>query len=382
MAGNVAATAPTNAQLRAALFSVSPPKRLEVAPQNFDVTTAQQVLTFNLPKAGIGLRARLWVNGTLKRTDGASVGTATASPFGPFNAVNVNFKDFTGLTRVSAGGYSLYQRQLCSNYYQGALAEEANLTTPPWSKAAGYQQPYSSTFDTFSIPAGVVSATESVPFAFELDIPIALHRNTTVGTYPFTVPSGESNIEITVSPASGTNTTAPVVVSGGTTIEILGQIGLTYYYIDPPNSQPLPTADFAVVHELKEVIVTSGLAASGSPQYTLETGRKYYALYANLVDNALEPNTVDVEKFKFLVNQANPQDDIYLNSYLANVREQFGRDMPVGTFVWWFAAFPWIPANYGSLVAQLDLAAGFTGGSNAQLRILKESTYTTSPTGA
>lgn len=376
------ATAPTNAQIRQALFAVSPPKTFEVPAQNFTVTNANEVLTFNLPKIGIGIRARLWVTGTFKRTDGATVGTCTASPFGPYNLVNVNFTDFTGLTRISSGGYGLYQRQICANYYSGALAEQANESTPPWSDAAGYRQAYSSTFDTFTIPVGAASSTTTEPFAFQLELPIALHRNTTVGTYPFTVPSGESTIQVTVNPAYGTNTTAPSVVGSGTTAEVTGQVGITYYYIDPPNNQPLPTADFQIVHELKEVTVTNGLTASGSAQYTLETGRKYYALYTNLVDNSLSPDTTDVATYKFLINQANPQFDMALKSYLAWTREKFGRDMPVGTFVWWFADFPWIPANYGSLVAQLDLASGFSGGSSALWRILKESTYTTSATGA
>ena len=373
---------PTNAQIRANLFAVSPPKCIELSRQSF---ADGDVVRFNLPKAGIGLFCTIYVKGTFSRTEGTTVGTVTEQPMAPYNLLqNVQLTDFTGITRVNADGYGLYLRQICQRWNAGSLVEEGNLTTPPYSDAAKYRQPYSVNYDQFVIPAGTASSTTTGDINFRLEVPISLHRKTTVGTYPFTVPSGDTYLTVTTSKLSGTGVNYPVNISGTTTVAITsGEMGCTYWYIDPPAGTPMPMADFATIHELFSITQTSGLAAGSPLDFTLDTGRKYYALYGQLVDNTPAPNTVDVEKVRFLINQANPAMDAYLESYLQKVRDDFGRDLPPGAFIWWFADYPWIPASYGSLVAELQLGSSFSAGTSAFLRVLRETTYVTgSSTGA
>lgn len=367
---------PTTAEIRANLFAVSPPKSIKIPAQSFN---AGDVVTINLPKAGIGLYVSLTVTGKLSRTDSATVGVVTASPLAPYNLFkNVNLVDFTGITRVNANGWDLYIRQLCQKWNMGSLAEDPAAATPPYSDAAAYRQSTSATYDAFTVPAGAASTTTTADLAFRMEVPISLHKQTTIGTYPFTVPEGNSTLTITTQDFSGTGPNYPVSVNSDVTATLTnGSIYGTYWYIDPPTNTPLPVADFSVIHELLSVTKTDGIATGDDLTFTLATGRKYYALYGTLIDGNSTPNTLDVSEWKFLTNSANPAQDALLSEYMQYVRDTFGRDMPPGVFLWWFANFPWIPSNYGSLQAVLGLGSSFTAGTTAFLRVLRECTYVT-----
>ena len=367
------ATAPTNAQIRANLFALSPVKSMQLPSQTF---SPGDVKTFILPKTGIGLYVTITVTATISRTETATVGTATFSPLAPFNVLKeVALKDYSGIPRVVADGYMLYLRQVAQRWAYGAAAEQPNLASPPFAKSPSFLQPYSSTYDTASMPAGVASSTVTAPLAFQVDVPISLHENTTVGTFPFTVPKGDVPLQISTATMTGATLDSPVSVTGATTVTLTNaSIAVEYFYLDPPQNVPLPVADFAVVHELVAVTQTSGILAGQNLDFELDTGRKYYALYSNFVANNA-PDTLDISSVKFLINQTDPAMDDSLAGYLARTRKSFGRDLPPGAIVLPFSRYPWMPSSYGSLLQRLVLDGSLTVGTNAYLRVLKESTY-------
>lgn len=347
------------AQVRANFLSAAVERSQEVSPQAY---ATGGVNTFNLPHAGIGRYLRTTFVGTLSRTEGATVGTVTASPKAPFNIFsNANLTDYTGTVRVNAQPYLLYLRQLSQRFGW-------DPTVSPESES------YSGDVYTFTIPTGTASSTTTAPLVFSFEIPVSLHRNTTEGSFPFAVPDGETTLTLTAGNLTGSTIDFPFTVTGGTTMTLTGQIYTTYYYYDATAGVQLPIADFQKIHELVGVRQNSNIAAGQNKLFTLETGRTYYQLIHHFVANNA-PDTVDVNRLKFLVDGNTPTLDEYLYSYLNRVRSDYGRDMPVGSFYYNFFRKPWTPASYGSLATELDLSSGLDLGTTYWIDTLKESMY-------
>lgn len=363
MAGNSNNVQMTLDQVRQNLFVSSYPEAQEVAPQNF---SAGAVNTINLPHAGIGLWVRLTFRGTVSRTEGASVGTVTASPLAPWNMLsNITFKDYTGITRVNVSGYMLHQREI-------ETTSMGNAYDPTIDDVMS--NPYASDLYAFSIPTGTANTTTTSTLNFSIEMPISLAKDTTVGSYPFTVPTGDSTVYATMNTAQGATVDFPFTTTGGTTMSFSGTLYATYYYLEPPAGIQLPTPDFSVIHELSEVRQTDNLAANGQKRFTLNTGRTYYALYQLLMSNNA-PDTLDVSKLTMLLNGSTPTMDEYRWSYLERIRQTYGRSFDPGVFIWNFRKRPWTPDSYGSLQPSLTLGSAFNNSGNTYLLTLQESLY-------
>ena len=328
------------------------------------------VNSFVLPHAGIGRYAVLRFIGNLTRTEGSVVGTATASPYFPYNiAANVNLTDYNGVTRVNAKGFQLYQKWINTvrNFDPSLSLQTTGVTT------AIENILYNAT-----IPAGTASTTTSAPLTFAIKVPISVHDNTTLCSYPFAVP-GNTTINITTNAALGGNTIDfPVVTTGGTVIGLTGNWYVTYYYFDAPVGTPLPVADFNVIYEVVGSRIT-GLTAGNDVIYNLATGRTFLQLTHNLVLNgALD--TVDVNKVKLMVNGNTPIIDEYLPSYLTRTLEKFGRLMPAGTFVSSMYEKPLSPNNFGSISSVLNISSSAVVGSFNYLDTLAETQYVSTNT--
>lgn len=324
--------------------------------------TAGGANLFRFPKAGVGRYAHVAFNGTLSRTETASVGTVTASPFYPYNLISgAVLNDYTGTTRVNAKPYHLYLRQIGQKFGWDPSVSPIN---------AGYN----STVWAASIPTGTASSTTTSPIAFGFDVPISLHQNTTEGSLPFAVPDGEVTLQLQMNALTGTTIDSPFAVTGATTLSITGSWQVTYYYFDAVAGVPLPMLDFNMIHELVSVRQTDNIAAGQDKLFTLETGRTYYQLIQMLVANNA-PDTVDVTRLKFLVDGNTPTMDEYLYPYLSRCREMYGRDMPAGAFYFNFFDKPWNPASYGSLATSMSLSSSINLGTAYWLDVLKESQY-------
>ncbi len=317
---------------------------------------------FRFPKAGVGRYAKVSFVGTLSRTEGATVGTVTPSPYYPFNLVDkAVLNDYTGTTRVNAKPYHLFLRQIGQKFGWDPSVSPENT---------GFQ----STVWADSIPVGTASTTTTSPIAFSFEVPIALHRNTTEGSLAFAVPDGEVTLQLGMSTLEGNTIDSPFTVSGGSAMSVTGTWYVTYYYFDAVSGVALPTLDFNIIHELVSVRQTDNITAGQDKQFLLETGRTYYQLIQNFVANNA-PDTVDVTRLKFLIDGNTPTMDEYLISYLARAREVFGRDMPAGAFYFSFWDKPWNPSSYGSLATSMGLSSTINLGTVYYLDVLKESEY-------
>jgi hypothetical protein len=342
-----------NDTARAILFQAAYRSSQEVSPQP---AVAGGVNTIDLPHAGIGLGVRISIQGSLERVSGT--GAINFKPQAPYSIIkNVLFKDYTGITRINADGYSLHLREILQkqNYDSGAISD--------------YTQPYSNILFNMAAPGD--TAGNKAPFNFTLYLPIALNDQTTVGSYPFTVPTGNSTIYLTLGDMTdlvAAADAAKVKLSSDT------KVYACYYYLDPPADIQLPIQDFSLVHELATVKQTDNLSANSQKRFTLDTGRTYYQLISTIMNNGA-PDTANVSKIAFLLNGSTPVMNEYLVSYLARVRKEYGRDLPVGVFVHNFFDKPWTPDAYGSLQLAFDLGAGFTGGGDTSITVLKETLY-------
>lgn len=348
---------PLNARL--AYLNAAVKRSQEIPAQAY---TAGGANNFTFPHAGVGRFARISFSGTLSRTEGATVGTATASPFYPFNIIsNVILTDYTGTTRVNAKPYHLYLRELGMKFGFDPSATPIN---------AGY----STSVWAASIPTGTINTTTTAPCVFSFEVPIALHRNTTEGSLPFNIPDGDTTLQIQMNALTGGTIDYPFAVTGGTSLTLSGTWQVTYYYYDAPANTPLPMMDFSLIHELVSVRQNTNISAGAEKQFVLETGRTYYQLIHMLVANNA-PDTLDVQRVKFLIDGNTPTMDEFLLTYLSRARETYGRDMPLGAFFFNFFVKPWSPASYGSLATSLLLSSGINLGTNYWLDTLKETQY-------
>lgn len=331
---------------------------------------------FDMPHAGVGLFASVRVSGTLTWTDtNASPVAPVLSSLAPFNLFNsVVFKDYIGNTRISSSGVVLHAIEAFKSF------DDTAGETPNTTGKRGYSN---TAIDKFS-PGGTSGTGVAVDFAFV--VPFSLHENTTIGTLPFTVPSGNNTLFLTLNPlysalaagtlnaesplqtaATGHNTTTTANLTGAT-------IEVTYYYIDPLPGAELPLMDFSQVYEIVDVKTTDNLSASATKQIILPTGRTYQALYGFLV-NAGALTDTGISTVKYLINEATPTLNETYNAYLHRVRRTYGRDGLAGMVMWDWRSRPISPSNYGSIAIQLLLASTFTASGEVFFNLGKESLY-------
>jgi hypothetical protein len=367
---NPATNPAVNAQARAALFASGFFSSIELPSKTFSDGGSY---AFDLPHAGVGLYASLRVSGTLTWTDtnGTPVAPVITSraPFCIFQ--NITYKDYLGNTRINAGGPTLHRRETLQ-YFQDTSGEAPNTTA---------ERNYTAPIDNFKLNA---SSTVGQAVDFAVLIPFSFHENTTLGSLPFTVPSGNNSIYIQLNPLYNNTATAnaesPIQLAGTghsttTTVTLSGNVNLTYYYIDPQPGQMLPLGDFTQVYEIVDVQTTDNLSASATKQVLLPTGRTYQGLYAEIVTAGALYDT-GITTIQFLINEATPTLAEAYASYLHRVRRRYGRDLPAGEIVWDLHDRPLSPSNYGSLALQVLLGSSFSPSGETFFKLGKESLYT------
>lgn len=328
-------------------------------------------LPFTMPHAGVGLFARLTFRGTLSRTEGATVGTVTASQFYPYNLIKISYVDYQGITRIKVNGYELNQLQQAK-----AFGFNPSFTLIPPGASPGYA--YSGDVFANSVPVGTASSTTTEPCNFGVIVPISLGRASVRGSHPFTIPNSEDTLTVscleTIYSTTNSGPELPFLTTGTSELSISGQFDCCYYYYDTPAGTPLPLAEFQVIHELFSIKDTTNLAAGLQKVFTLQTGRTYYRVLANLCLNG-QPDTVDVDQIQFIVDGATPTLTENLASYLDRIRDESGQDFPPGMFFYDFTRKPWTPDNYGSLGLGIELDSTANTGNPSYLRVLRECLY-------
>lgn len=319
-------------------------------------------IEFILPHAGFGAFCVVDFDGTM--AVGGAGGSIALSDDGIHKLYNkVSFDDYLGINRISCSGLDLHQIRILRKW----AFDENN---------SNLSQPYSNLRYEASVGGGT-GAVGNYPWKSTEIIPIALHENTTEGTFPFTLPNGDNVISLTFNTIKATNNDAVIKeTTGGFTTTLTGTVGLTYYYWDIPVGVALPIEDFQLVHEIRRTKETTGLTAGDEKRYTLRTGRTYYQVIQNLRINDAG-DTADVTKINFYVDGDTSTLNETLVAYLDRTYSQYGRDLEPGVFVWNFFRKPWTPNDYGSLETSLELSDSVNVTGNSYVAVCMESMYRT-----
>ena len=356
-----------NEDARALVFKLGRRKTIELPAQ---AITGNETINLELPKMGIGLYVDLRIDGTISRVcPAAEDDPAPALSYnGPYAMIDrVDYKDYSGITRISAGGPLLHAREVTTkqNYDPGnmeTLHDDSQL-------ALLYQ---------FALPTYEAAATKTADFSMTLEIPFTPSRYSTQGTIPFNVPNGVNMLSIRLANIVGTTHDFPVKVKAGTESEwsFSGTLYATYYCIDCPLGTPMPQDDFSVVFELVQLYDQSNMAANAQHATVLETGRTYRGVY-QLVYDAGVPSIMRVDRLKFLVDASTPYFDMWLASYVKENRRNFNRDLPPGVLCFRFDENTLNPNDYGELRLEsiLGSAFGSTGGGTSRILTLRETLY-------
>lgn len=351
--------APSLAQIRQNFFKTAVLRSQKIAAQANPGDGG--TVTFKLPKAGFGAFVLIRAKGNVVVSGaGGSVALSNKAPYNLFN--RVVFEDYLGNVRVSCSGYKLYQREISTKH----AFDPSNAVD---------SQSYSAALVESSVGAGS-GAVGTYAWNVPVIVPIAVHQNTTEGSFPFTVPSGENTITITMNTFVGANNDNVVKqTTAGFTFDTTGlKLYCTYYYWDVPKGTVLPTPDFQLVHELREIRESDNLSAGNEKTFDLPTGRTYLQIIQDIVLNDAA-DTSDVSNIRFIVDGNTPMLDEDTDSYLYRIRRTYGRDWPTGMFHFDFWNHPWNPAQYGSLQTGLTLDSTATTTGNTYTSILTESIY-------
>ena len=319
---------------------------------------------FNLPHAGVPTFLTLNFNGSLKRTDGTTVGTVTASPYWPFNLIAPSsLIDYSGITRIWADGYDLYTLLLLKafgSYQKSVYSAESYAGTNVYSA---------------SIPTGTGGASKTSTILFSVVVPVSMSSYSALGSYDATVPNGEAQFTVNEAALTGKYINSPLTVSTTTTkVSLTGNWSMGYYYLDAPSSVAIPTAALTQIHEVYHQASNAGLAAGANFDVVLQTGREYHRVMQFVAENDAA-SFLDVANVQFLVDSATPTLNETLNQYLFRTRKTFGRDFAPGTIIRDFSRKPWTPNSYGSLTARLALSNSWSSGTYSNVVTTRETLY-------
>ena len=387
--------AANEAQILANYYTLAKPRSVRL-PQIKNASSGN-TYDFTLPQAGVPRYIKLTFSGTVSRTEGATVGTATASPWAPFNFFsNISLTDYAGTNRVyTITGWNLFRRamQTAAKRFAYALQNpQGSLNNPPSYTAEAF---------AFSIPAGTASTTTTAPITFSVDVPCSLHHRTILGSWSAEVSGAQSTLTVSLAPSQTAPTAAPAAGASGlspdglvnftfvsgatTTISVSGTLSATYYFYDVPQGTPLPLSMFMNAYELVRVRGGAKYISAGTDAtFELLTGRTYYRLYEDIVISGV-PTTVQGGSFavtgvQFLVDNATPTLDEGTIDFLSRAAEISGTPLPDGAFTWDWIDTPWVANNYGALSTNLVLSSGISVETPSWLDVVRECLFPVSAT--
>jgi hypothetical protein len=332
-------------------------------------------ITIRIPGVGLGRFVRLFVQATVTGVIGT--GTLNMGSRGPFNLFSrIYLQDPGGTPRINCSGYELYLRRA--------------VTTPSVADPTFTSTVYAPlNTEVYNAPAVVNGANV---WNFWIDVPFEMGALDTRGLINLESATANASLILTVNPALyGTTPDSPVLVSGNATASVTA-INLTpvYYFYSPvylydTNGTPslaLPTDDLQVIHEITTSRDVS-IAANQEKRLNLPSGRTYQRIFAQLVNNtpAMVTGTVNAigvagatqVRFAYDVSKYTYQEP--LQAYLARIRDDNGRDLPTGVFLWDLTNRPWDASRYGQVDAILQTDAAYSAGANAYVDVAREALY-------
>lgn len=369
----------SNAQARTLFLASALRKSQFVIPnQNY---APGSTLTINLPRAGIARGVLLDFTIPIVVTLGG--GTVAQSPKGPFNFVNrVHAVDYNGIDRVSASAYSLYLLSL--------------LKVRNWEPSG--QHPYQDPGETVPYAGaapGFTTLRWNYPIAtgnvvFSLWVPFAYGMNDPRGALPLNVSNANSTIQLECNGTlfSTTGQDSPFIVTGAATVTANAgaTINATLYYWDPialpgqvdpgqfAGSVPVPFDDLNLVHEVKSIVDSTGIAAGTEKLYTYQSGRDYYRVIASVMENG-QLNSQHISRSRWVYDGNTPCMDEGIIAHLTRAQTELGRDLPPGMLYYDFSNRPWDANSYGSLAWGLTTTSAFNPGNPTYIEYLTDALY-------
>lgn len=350
------------------------------------------VMTFVLPKAGIarGILLNFSVPLTMNAVHQPNVKS-------PFNFVtNVQVNDYNGIQRVNCSGWGLYllsllkKRMWDPGFSYPFSAAGPGTQADPYAANAAYPFGAYGQYSTKTAEGGAINPQNSyfvanrwnIPTAsaganlvFSLWVPLAFDMNDPRGSVLLNVPNGQVQMLVTINSAlvaaSGVDqlytdgNAAPTLNSPTTTA-----VTATLYYWDPipvpgvdprqfEGGIPIPYDDLQLVHEIKSLTDTTGIAQSTEKQYTMPSGRDYYRVIGSLVNNGGMASS-GITRTRWVYDGNTPTFDELTAAHQTRAQYELGRDLPEGMTYYDFADRPWDSNAYGAL----GLFTTFSGSIN------------------
>jgi hypothetical protein len=342
-------------------------KSIKMAPIQWSAGSTLQV---EVPRTGLAQKIRVYVNLTIS----ASTGTPSPTARAPYNLISrVGYLDPSGIRRIDCSAYEL---QLLMSMKRQWGFEPSNGNVGSWTS------PSSTSSQVFNNPT---LSTSNQTVCFYFDVPICMSRRDTRGTLLLESATSPSYLEITMNPSPLANASveSPYSAASGT-LTITGTIQPVYYYWSPvwvqvngSRTLPLPEADMAIIHELISVKGPSALQPSSENYYMLPTGRSFYRVIGQYVNNGAMDGT-HLTDVKFRYDQSTYVLQEPVSVYYSRIREAFDRDFPAGVFLWDLVDRPWDSNQYGSIEAVLTLD-GTSITQPAYLQYFRECLYLAPP---
>lgn len=317
--------------------------------------TPGQTLSVKVPQTGVACKIRLLVSLTL------TVGTAALAlgPRGVYQLLSsIQYTDPSGTVRVNSNGYSLYLLSISDEPWD---YDPSSGNAGAWTTSATVAN---------QVYATGTGGTGAQTVNFFVDIPISKSQMDTRGSMVLESATSPSFISVTMPTLAGmvstaANTEFAYTSATGTVTAVAGTIQPVYYfwkptYVDTGSSKllPLPVQDFNIVHEIVTIRNSASLNTNTDNRITLPTGRSYYKVVAELVNNgAFGGSAADVTGVKFEIDQSTDTLKEPIQGYYSRVRSRESRDMPLGTFIWDFSKRPFDSSHYGQLDCILTLGS-------------------------
>lgn len=295
-------------------------------------------------------------------------GTATASPFAPYNLVQLlTYTDYSGLNRHLTGGFQLHAlncfrgQNLSNNAVNGAflVGTESGLDT-----------------NILSMPTAAGSAT----IRFQLYIPLAIDPNSDLrGAVLSQTIYGDHYITVQLPPQLvGTDSyVCPYTGASTVVVDNTKKIVIQAYqnYIMPQQGvQNLPMIDLSTIYAIEGGTTDTANIAAGQSKYVNWPNNRAILSALHVFDNggAVIPNGTDVNRIVLLGNGNTNIREMSVPILRNQMRYALGADLPPGVYYIPSRMQPITTQLYGNVQTQFDIQ---TANAGAYFSSQYESTY-------
>jgi hypothetical protein len=350
------ANAATAASTAAAFYAVAMERSIELPTQNY---AAGNTLNFSLPPSGIGTYVTVSFKGTLTVTSGATVSQPTASPWYPYNILNIAYSDYLAFPRCNASGWQLKELEMMRAFqFDPANVYGVTPQTAQTNGTASISSAAAAVSFANQVPTAVASSSPTEPIAFSFIVPISTSKNTVKGSHLFNITGAVDTLGVVCNPATGAANAADapltVPVPADTQCSISGTVDVCYYYMDWPAGAQVPTNELLLAHQVNSITQTQNINAGTLYQFLVPTGFIYSRFITQFVNGGV-PDTTDITQVSFYLDANTPVHTENLQPYLRRIISTYGHQFPDGAFITDLSTRPVNSNSYSQVAINLQL---------------------------